>query len=59
MAIMKKDKAEERMHRIIIKGKKIDEPRLVGIGSKKKAVNEITNKGNDDFNMLFYDQTEP
>ena len=56
---MKKDKAEERMHRIIIKGKKIDEPRLVGIGSKKKAVNGITNKGNDDFNMLFYDQTEP
>ena len=56
---MKKEKAEERMHRIIIKGKKIMQPILVGKGSQKKFTNENINKGNDEYNMLYYDQTEP
>lgn len=59
VANIKKEKAEERMHRIIIKGKKIIHPILVGKNDNKKSVNENVNKGNDDFNMLYYDQTEP
>lgn len=47
------------MHRIIIKGKKITKPILVGKSSDKMLVNENINKGNDEYNMLFYDQTEP
>jgi len=56
---MKKEKAEERMHRIIIKGKKIIQPILVGKNLKKKLINENINKSNDDYNMLYYDNTEP
>ncbi len=47
------------MHRIFIKGKKIMQPILIGKNSDKKSVNENTNKGNDEYNMLYYDQTEP
>lgn len=58
MANFKKEKAEERMHRIIIKGKKLFEPRLVGLGSKKKVVKENNNIENDEYNMLLYDHTD-
>ena len=47
------------MHRIIIKGKRIIQPILVGKSSDQQHVNENTNKGNDEYNMLYYDQTEP
>ena len=46
------------MHRVVIMGKKIHQPRLVGQSSNKETINENVNKGNDDFNMLYYDQTE-
>ena len=46
------------MHRVVIMGKKIAEPRLVGKSSNKEKVKENENKGNDDFNMLYYDHTD-
>ena len=39
-------------------GKKIHQPRMVGKSSNNETVNLNTNKGNDDYNMLYYDNTE-
>lgn len=55
---MKKEKAEERMHRVVIKGRRVMEHKLVGKGSRRKVVDDNLNKGNDDFNMLYYDNND-
>jgi len=54
----KKEKAEERMHRVVIKGRKVMEHKLVGKCTMKKFVDDNLNKGNDDFNMLYYDNND-
>lgn len=46
------------MHRVVIKGRKVMEHKLVGKGSKKRYENLNINKGNDDFNMLYYESNE-
>ncbi len=46
------------MHRFVIKGRKVMERKLVGKGSRKRVVDDNLNKGNDDFNMLYYDNNE-
>lgn len=54
----RKEKAEERQHRLVVKGRRVIEHIPIGINVKKKKKNENKSKGNDDFNMLIYDNNE-
>lgn len=55
---MKKEKAEERMHRLIVKGRKVIEHRIINKGPKKRKTSTSLKKDNDEVNMLFYDVTD-
>jgi len=46
------------MHRVVIKGRRVIEPILVGKGSKKKFIDINQNRGNDEYNMLYYDNND-
>jgi hypothetical protein len=46
------------MHRLVIKGRKIMERKMVDKASKHKIVDLNQNKVNDDYNMLYYDYIE-
>ena len=56
--IAKKEKAEERQHRLVVKGRRVLEHRPIGLDSKNKKENNNNSKGNDDFNMLIYDNND-
>ena len=56
--VVKKEKAEERMHKLIVKGRKIMEHIMIDKKSKKSYENIDLNNGNDEFNMLYYDMEE-
>lgn len=58
IANIKKEKAEERMHRVIVKGRNPMKHSLAGKGEKKKKNLQKLNKDNDDLNMLYYDYND-
>lgn len=58
IANFKKKKQEERMDRVIVKGRKVMEHILVSKADKKKMLNQSINKGNEDINMIFYDNND-
>ena len=58
MVLIKKEKHEERMHRVIVKGRKVMRPHLVSKDQKKTEFISSNNKGNDEINMLFYDNND-
>jgi len=55
LAIMKKEKAEERMHRIVVKGRPTMEHGMAGKEDKKKESKLDHYKENDDYNMIYYE----
>ncbi len=58
LANIKKAKAEERMHRIVVKGRKIMQYKLVSKGTKKRKHSSNSKKENDEINMLFYETSD-
>ncbi len=56
MQILRKKKAEERMHRKIIKGKRVLPHLLITREDKKLNRENISNKDNDDINIINYNE---
>jgi hypothetical protein len=56
--ITKKEKAEERMHRIIIKGRNPMQHILAGKEEKKKKNKLNLSKDDEDTNMLHFDESD-
>lgn len=55
---LRKEKAEERMHRIVVKGRNPMHHNIAGKGEKKEHLNVNLNKENDDYlNMIYEDNT--
>jgi hypothetical protein len=56
---LRKEKAEERMHRIVVKGRNPMHHNIAGKGEKKEKLNLNLNKENDDYlNMIYDDNNE-
>lgn len=53
---LKRKKADERSHRIVIKGRKVMEHHIINKNKKEIASMANTNKENNDYYMLFYDK---
>jgi hypothetical protein len=56
--VLKRKKADERTHRIVIKGRKVMEHHMVSKGPKKVTNFQSLNKDNDENYMLYYDDSK-
>lgn len=53
---LKKEKAEERMHRVVVKGRNPMEHNIAGKGEIKKQLKLNLNSENDDYNNMIYEE---